>query len=109
MRLRLAAAAVAVLMSGVAQAGELEFQFGFGMNESAHSKFTLNNGSGGTEVCYPGWKGLSFTAPIYYDLAVIYWPDSLTDWGFGLQMNHAKAYADLSDPQLSNDFSHLEF
>ncbi|MEQ1768689.1 MAG: lipid A oxidase [Devosia sp.] len=108
MRIGALAAFAALLVTGAAQAGEWELQVGLGMNESAHSKMVVN-GPSDSRTYYPGWKGLSFEAPLYYQLSVIYWPDSLQDWGVGVEFNHAKAYADLTDPALSSDFSHLEF
>ncbi len=52
------------------------------------------------------WEGRPFEAPPYYGLRVTYWHNA--DWGYGVELNHAKVYAD--DETLDdNGFTDLEF
>jgi lipid A oxidase len=89
-------------------AGELEFGAYGGFNESSHTRGYLSYGVT-TQSNDFDWEGRSFEAPIYYGLRVTYWPDSLVDWGFGVDFTHAKAYANFSEPAAANNYSVLEF
>lgn len=89
-------------------AGELELGVYGGMNESSHSKGVLSNGTA-EQVDYFKWDGKSFEGPIYYGARLTYWPDSLQNWGFGVDFTHAKAYADLSQLGGPGNYTRLEF
>lgn len=39
------------------------------------------------------WQGRSLSAPPYYGVRLTQW--SVTGWGYGVEVNHAKAYADV--------------
>lgn len=107
--MRLWGVAVAAMLGlGGAQAGELEIGLYGGFNESAHSHGILSDGTVSQDNVV-GWKGLSTTNPIYWGARLIYWPESVSDWGFGLDYTHAKAYADLVGSGIEHTYSVLEF
>lgn len=100
----------AALLTSVcgAIAGELEVGVYGGMNESAHTYGELSNGVA-TQGGYFEWNGLSFEWPTYYGAKVTYWPESLANWGFGVDFTHAKAYADLGLLGAPGNYTVLEF
>ncbi|RUT31208.1 lipid A oxidase [Arsenicitalea aurantiaca] len=102
------ALATLLLQAPLAGAQEIEFGIYGGLNESAHSKAILSNGTDEL-VDYVTWEGKSFEASYYYGVKVTYWPEAMADWGFGIDFTHAKAYADLADSGMDLDYSVLEF
>ena len=52
------------------------------------------------------WEGRPFEAPPYYGVRVTYWQNAA--WGYGVELNHAKVYAD-DDTLDDNGFDDLEF
>jgi lipid A oxidase len=88
-------------------AGELEIGLYGGMNESARSYGELDNGVV-TQGGYIDWEGLSFQRPIYYGARLTYWPDTIPDWGFGIDFTHAKAHADLGELDVGDSYERLE-
>jgi len=109
MFLRFFAAGLVVATSASAiQAGELEVGVYGGMNESSHTYGELSNGTD-VQGGYFKWKGLSFEGPVYYGARLTYWPESIANWGFGLDYTHAKAYADLDELNAGDSYSRLEF
>ncbi|MEL7177502.1 MAG: outer membrane beta-barrel protein [Pseudomonadota bacterium] len=52
------------------------------------------------------WEGRSGEAPLYYGFRYTNWQTE--NWGWGVELNHAKVYAD-DDALDDNDFDSLEF
>lgn len=84
------AAAIGAVILATPVAAEIELSFYIGSQSSPHSVVT---GALGTQTVK--WEGRSFDPPPYYGLRGVYWRDS--DWGYGLEMTHAKAYASDAD------------
>jgi lipid A oxidase len=108
--MRIAILLAATLLTPVlsASAGELEVGVYGGMNESHGSRGELSDGTTTQEGDFD-WQGRSFDAPIYYGAKVTYWPDSLQNWGFGIDFTHAKVYADLDAGDAPGNYTTLEF
>jgi lipid A oxidase len=76
-----------------------EFQVGVygGWNGTHNSDVTFTDPDTNWTLQNVPWLGLSFTfdgeAP-YYGARVTYWPDSLPNWGFMVDLTHAKVRAD---------------
>ncbi len=79
-----------------------EFEIGLygGVQTAPHS--TVENSVLGDE--FVKWKGKSFAMPPYYGIRATWWRNEA--WGWGLEVNHAKVYAD--DPA-SHGYDRLEF
>lgn len=97
-----------ISMPALSAAGELELGLYGGMNENFDSYGELSNGTNVDGRDF-SWRGLSFEAPIYYGVRLTFWPDSIANWGFAIDYTHAKAYADLTQPGVSDSYSVLEF
>jgi lipid A oxidase len=105
--LRSAALAACLLcVAGAAQAQDFDLSFYLGSQSSPHSTATFDNGMGGGFDFTPGWEGRSFEMPPYYGFRGTWWQQS--GWGFGLEMTHAKVYAD-NETLTGSGFSRLEF
>jgi lipid A oxidase len=100
-----AAVTLAFAACGPAMAQEHELSFYLGAQSSPHSGVDFNNGIATTSFT-AGWEGRSLELPPYYGFRYTYWMDDA--WGFGVEMNHAKVYAD--DATLAaSGFTRLEF
>jgi lipid A oxidase len=88
--------------------GELEVGVYGGINQSQDSEGTLSNGTDSQSATID-WSGKSFVPPIYYGARVTYWPDSIANWGFGVDFTHAKVYADLDGEGVAGNYNRLEF
>jgi len=95
-------------LTAISVGGELELGLYGGMNESSHTYGVLSNGSI-SQGDYFKWEGLSFEGPVYYGARLTYWPQSIANWGFGVDFTHAKAYADLTQLGGPGNYSRLEF
>lgn len=115
---------LAALSANSASSGELQIGVYGGWNGSHNSDVNFTGPGTDWTVHSVPWDGLSFTfdgeAP-YYGARVTYWPDSLPNWGFMLDLTHAKVRA-LEDAtvnysgslgngsdQIGNIFDRLEF
>ena len=101
---KLVAAALAISASSLALA-ESELSIYGGVQGSPHS--TVENTSTGNSL-YTGWKGDSFSFPIYLGARYTNWLDD--KWGFAINYTHTKAIS--TDQGGSNDndgYTRLEF
>lgn len=100
------AVALLLVFSSNAHA-EMEISLYTGVQGAPHSGVSGNDPGGvGAFDFNAAWEGNSFEAPPYYGLRATWWRDE--NWGFGLEFNHAKVYAD--DATLAaSGFSRLEF
>lgn len=86
---------------------EVELSLYGGLQSAPHSSVTIT----GTDFLNDqqftaSWDGNSFMAPPYYGLRAIWWHSS--DFGIGMELNHAKVYADDTTLKESG-LSRLEF
>lgn len=87
----LKAAIAALVVTAVPAAAELELSFYTGWQETESSTVS-GTLPGGTPVSSNvSWRGDSFDSPYYYGGRAIWWTQ--TNWGFGVEGTHAKAYA----------------
>jgi lipid A oxidase len=90
---------------------EFELSLYTGYQTSPHSKVTGTDPTGDGDFAFTaGWKGHSFEMPPYYGIRGMFWTNS--NWGFGADFTHSKAYADaetLGDSGTSGGFEVLEF
>lgn len=108
MRKICATAMVGLLWALPVSAGELELSGALGYNFSPHSMATLT-GAGGTDTHTLSWDGDSFNPAPYYSIRLMYWSESIADWGFGIDYTHAKVVAKRAESGVSNTYSWLEF
>lgn len=91
----LKAALAAVFVTAAPAAAELELSLYTGWQE-VNSSTVSGTLPGGVLVNRSfSWDGDSFDAPYYYGGRAIWWTQS--QWGFGVEGTHAKAYASLPD------------
>jgi lipid A oxidase len=86
---------------------EVELSFYGGWQTAPHSGVTISGDSVVPDSDFTaGWDGRSFGAPPYYGVRATWWRSPA--FGFGLDLNHAKVYAD--DATLAaTGFEHFEF
>ena len=109
MLLRYAIAALALIVTPMMAAAEVELSFYTGAQESPHSRVSgtdPGNAVNSTLDFTAGWEGKSFDPPPYYGLRATWWRNG--NFGFGAELTHAKIYAD-PDTLTNNGFSRLEF
>ncbi len=96
----IAAAVWAAAITGMgADAAELEISVYGGVQSAPASR--IDSPAGRDSV---GWEGRSFEEPPYYGLRATWWQNER--WGWGVEVNHAKVYAD--DPG-DYGYNRLEF
>lgn len=101
----LSALAVVIVSALPAAAAELELSFYTGTQSAPHSDVSGN--VGGVPYSFnAGWKGKPFAMPPYYGVRATWWRSS--NLGFGVEINHAKVYAD-NKTLTTNGFNRLEF
>lgn len=108
MRAFLVAIAVlaAVPGAGPVAAADLELSFYTGVQTAPHSGVTGNDPALGAFDFRAAWEGKPFEAPPYYGVRAMWWRPS--GWGFGVEVNHAKVYAD-DETRAENGFERLQF
>lgn len=89
------AAVAALILSTVPAAAELELSFYIGWQEVDGSTVSGTLPGGAPVNRNVSWDGDSFDAPYYYGGRAIWWTES--NWGFGVEGTHAKAYASNAD------------
>ncbi|MZQ89660.1 outer membrane beta-barrel protein [Frigidibacter albus] len=95
------AAVTGTAVSGTAAgAGQLEISVYGGVQSAPPSRID-SPAAGGDRVT---WKGRSFEEPPYYGVRATWWQNDR--WGWGVEVNHAKVYAD--DPE-DYGYNRLEF
>ena len=88
-----ALAAAALCLCAGAAAAEVELSFYGGYQTSPHSEVMVFDDSVVPDLEFTaGWEGRSFEPPPYYGFRATWWPSDT--FGFGLDVNHAKVYAD---------------
>ncbi|HGG06042.1 MAG TPA: porin family protein [Aliiroseovarius sp.] len=108
MRTTIQVSLIAMLAAGTAaNAAELEISLYAGAQEAAHSQIVGNDpGGAGAFDLVAGWEGKSFAMPPYWGARATWWTSDT--WGFGVELTHAKVYAD-DATRLASGFSRLEF
>ena len=96
----------AAMISGAAFA-EDEFSIYGGIQSSPHSGVSGNDPGGVGKFDFTaGWEGRSFEMPPYWGVRWTRWQTDTFGWG--LEFNHTKAYAD-DETLAESGFSHFEF
>lgn len=90
MRKILGGTALAALILPGAATAEMEIGLYLGTQDVHESRVTGDVDGTPLDVLF-AWEGRSTAAPPYYGAKFIYWRES--DWGFGVEFTHAKAYA----------------
>jgi lipid A oxidase len=92
-KLRIALAAL--VMSAAPALAEFELSFYLGTQETDKSTVSGTLPGGVPVNRQVDWRGRSFDSPYYYGGRAIWWTQS--NFGFGLEGTHAKAYASVAD------------
>lgn len=99
-------AALAMLVAAPARA-EFELSVYTGVQTAPHSDVEGDEPGGLGEFDFTaGWEGKSNAMPPYYGIRGTWWRED--NYGFGLEFNHAKVYAD-NGTLKKNDLETLEF
>lgn len=85
---------------------ETQLSFYGGYQAAPHSSVSGTYPGGGTYDFVAAWEGRSFDPPPYYGVRATFWKNERFGWG--VDFNHAKVYAD-DDTLASSDFTALEF
>ncbi|WP_420861961.1 outer membrane protein [Algirhabdus cladophorae] len=105
MRMFVLSGLVAFIASVSTAVAEMELSVYTGFQTAPHS--TVSGDDDGTEFDFGAqWEGRSGQAPPYYGLRLTWWKNE--SWGYGVELNHAKVYAD-DDTLDDSGFSNLEF
>jgi lipid A oxidase len=104
---RLLSAISALALTPVAAAAEVELSAYGGFQSAPHSGVSISGSPSISDDDFTaGWEGRSGDAPPYYGFRATWWRSATL--GFGLEINHAKVYAD--DETLdASGLSRLEF
>lgn len=97
---------ITAVASNGAAAQEHELSFYLGVQSAPHSSVDFNDSILGPTSFTAGWEGRPLELPPYYGFRYTYWMNE--DWGLGVEMNHAKVYAD-SSTLAASGFTSLEF
>ena len=100
---KLVAAALTVSVSTLALA-ESEFSIYGGVQGSPHSTVENTSTNSNPGSLFTGWKGESFSFPIYIGMRYTNWVDE--QWGYSFNYVHTKA---ISTDQSSAGYTRLEF
>ncbi|WP_224825103.1 outer membrane beta-barrel protein [Cognatishimia sp. MH4019] len=95
-----------VMLTGLAgfAAAETELSFYTGIQTAPHG--SIDGDDDGADFDFDvEWEGRSGEAPPYYGFRYTRWQDE--NWGWGVELNHAKVYAD-DDTLDDNGFDNLE-
>lgn len=97
----------AMLLVPGAAAAEVELSFYGGWQGAPHADVAISGDTVLPDDSFTaGWEGKPFAMPPYYGLRATWWQDS--GYGFGLDFNHTKVYAD--DATLAaSGLEHFEF
>jgi len=94
-------------VAGTPAVAEVELSVYGGYQTSPHSVVSVFDDAVIPESEFTaGWEGRPFDAPPYYGLRATWWPSDRL--GFGLDMNHAKVYAD-AETLAETGYEVLEF
>ena len=86
-------AAAALILTPAMAAAEVELSFYGGSQSAPHSTVSIYGDSViADDQFVAGWEGRSLTAPPYYGIRATWWTNDR--FGFGVELNHAKVYAD---------------
>ena len=97
---------VTALTIGACSVALAESEFGIygGLQGSPHSTVENTSTKSNPESLFTGWKGESFSFPIYIGMRYTHWLDD--QWGYSLNYVHTKA---ISTDQAKNGYTRLEF
>lgn len=86
---------------------EVELSFYGGWQTAPHSVVTITgDGALPDQEFTAGWDGRSFEAPPYYGVRATWWQSE--SFGYGVDINHAKVYAD-AETLAESGLDHFEF
>jgi len=106
-RLPLTLLALAAVVLALPARAEVELSFYTGIQEAPHSRVEGTDPGGvGPFSFLATWEGRSFEMPPYYGFRATWWKSE--KWGFGVDFNHTKVYADAATLAASG-FTRLEF
>ena len=107
-RLANIAASLALCLALPAAArAEVELSFYGGIQSAPHSAVTVTGDSALADTQFTaGWEGRSGAMPPYYGWRATWWRSPT--FGFGLDINHAKVYAD-GETLTETGYEHFEF
>lgn len=98
---------LSVLTTAAPVLSEVTFGVYGGYQDGSHSGVLITGDPIIEDIQFTaGWEGRPFSAPPYYGLRATWWTGS--DWGFGLDINHAKVYAD-DETLAASGLEHFEF
>jgi len=97
---------VTALTIGACSLALAESEFGIygGLQGSPHSTVENTSTKSNPRSLFTGWKGESFSFPIYIGMRYTHWLDD--QWGYSLNYVHTKA---ISTDQAKNGYTRLEF
>jgi lipid A oxidase len=97
---------VTALTIGACSVALAESEFGIygGLQGSPHSTVENTSTKSNPGSLFTGWKGESFSFPIYIGMRYTHWLDD--QWGYSLNYVHTKA---ISTDQAKNGYTRLEF
>ena len=97
---------VTALTIGACSLALAESEFGIygGLQGSPHSTVENTSSKSNPVSLFTGWKGESFSFPIYIGMRYTHWLDD--QWGYSLNYVHTKA---ISTDQAKNGYTRLEF
>ena len=97
---------VTALTIGACSLALAESEFGIygGLQGSPHSTVENTSSKSNPGSLFTGWKGESFSFPIYIGMRYTHWLDD--QWGYSLNYVHTKA---ISTDQAKNGYTRLEF
>lgn len=99
-------ALVALVLSPAAALAEVELSFYGGLQGAPHSTVDISGDDTVPDLSFTaGWVGRSFELPPYYGIRATWWRSAT--FGFGLDLNHTKVYADAETLALTG-FDHFE-
>lgn len=105
--LLLSSAILAGLVAAQPASAEFALSLYSGFQSAPHSRVSGNDPAGAGPFSFgAGWEGRPFAAPPHYGLRATWWRDE--NWGFGVDFNHTKVYADAATLTASG-FQVLEF
>ncbi|SMY09407.1 outer membrane protein [Flavimaricola marinus] len=105
--IRSVALTLTLAFAGSSVVAEVELSVYGGYQTSPHSEVSVFGDAVAPDSEFTaGWEGRPFTAPPYYGLRATWWPSETL--GFGLDMNHAKVYAD-DETLAETGYEHFEF
>jgi lipid A oxidase len=99
-------ALAAFLLSPAVARADVQLSFYGGLQGAPHSTVQISGDDTVPDLSFTaGWEGRSFELPPYYGIRATWWRSAT--FGFGLDLNHTKIYADAETLALTG-FDHFE-